>query len=216
MTKTMYSLILTDEVIERIDRLAYEKGMSRSQMVDHLLAREVGLSTPEQQTRLIVRHAADRMSENVPSLQLHIRSDLGSMEIATFVKFKYNPSIKYSFDILASDGRHLCVLKINSRSTSAELRTHLDSFLQLLSAIDRRYMCSFLLPADPKASSGRFQRPVYLPRLFEETEDPEEIAERLSNYIVLIDDTMQSYFASLWSPSLQEDVESAYLKHLIP
>lgn len=107
MTKTMYSLILTDEVIERIDRLAYEKGMSRSQMVDHLLAREVGLSTPEQQTRLIVRHAADRMSENVPSLQLHIRSDLGSMEIATFVKFKYNPSIKYSFDILASDGGSL-------------------------------------------------------------------------------------------------------------
>ena len=156
------------------------------------------------------------MSENVPSLQLHIRSDLGSMEIATFVKFKYNPSIKYSFDILASDGRQLGVLKITSRSTSAELRTHLDSFLQLLSAIDRRYMCSFLIPDDPKASSGRFQRPVYLPRLFEETEDPEEIAERLSNYIVLIDDTMQSYFASLWSPSLQEDVESAYLKHLIP
>ena len=52
MTKTMYSLILTDAVIEKIDRMAYEKGISRSQMIDHLLAREVGLSTPEQKTRL--------------------------------------------------------------------------------------------------------------------------------------------------------------------
>lgn len=215
MTKTMYSLILTDEVIERIDRLAYEKGISRSQMVDHLLAREVGLSTPEQQTRLIVRRTADRMSKNVPSLQLRIRQDLGGMEIATYVKFKYNPSIKYSFDILPANGRQIGVLKITSRSTSAQLRAHLDAYLQLLSAIDQRHMRVLLIGESADAPAGRFQRTVYLPRLFEDTADPETIADRLSSSIALLDDTMQSYFASLWSPSLREETENAYLRHRI-
>ena len=49
MNKSMYSLILTDEVIARIDRLAYEKGMNRSQLIDHLLAKEVGMHTREHQ-----------------------------------------------------------------------------------------------------------------------------------------------------------------------
>ena len=132
MTKNMYSLILTDAVVERIDRLAYEKGISRSQMIDHLLAKEVGLSTPEQQTRLIVRHTADRMSAATPALQMHVRSDQGSIEVATYVKFKYNPSIKYSFDIINNQGRPFGILKVSSRSTSADLRGHLDAFLQLL------------------------------------------------------------------------------------
>ena len=37
MQKSMYSLILSDAVVSRIDQLAYEKGMSRSQLIDQIL-----------------------------------------------------------------------------------------------------------------------------------------------------------------------------------
>lgn len=215
MSKTMYSLILTDDVIKRIDRMAYEQGISRSQMIDHLLAKEVGLSTPEQQTRTIVRRTADRMSERLPALQLHLRSDLGSMEVATYVKFKYNPSIKYSFDILDDHGSPIGILKISSRSTSSDLRNHLEAFLQLLSRIDQQYMRLFLIPATSvDLEALRFQRTLGLPRLFQNTSDPEIIAERLSNYITLIDRTIQYYFDALWSPTLAIEIENEYLNNL--
>ena len=38
MQKSMYSLILSDAVVARIDQMAYEKGMSRSQLIDQILA----------------------------------------------------------------------------------------------------------------------------------------------------------------------------------
>ena len=213
MTKNMYSLILTDAVVERIDRLAYEKGISRSQMIDHLLAKEVGLSTPEQQTRLIVRHTADRMSAATPALQMHVRSDQGSIEVATYVKFKYNPSIKYSFDIINNQGRPFGILKVSSRSTSTDLRGHLDAFLQLLAAIDQQYMQLFMISNQNEDVTGRFLRTIGLPRLFEKTDDPEVIAERLSRWILLIDDAMQAYFNALWSPLRQQEVLNIYLKN---
>ena len=211
MTKTMYSLILTDAVIEKIDRMAYEKGISRSQMIDHLLAREVGLSTPEQKTRLIVRRTADHMSKATPALQLHIRSDLGSMEVATYVKFKYNPSIHYSFELISDHGHPMGSVKISSRSTSSDLRDHIDAFLRLLAAIDAGALQLFAIDPSPDPSGGRFQRVIALPKLFDATDDPEVIAERLSRYIMLIDHALQEYFNSLWSPSLQQAVLQIYL-----
>ena len=86
MNKSMYSLILTDEVIARIDRLAYEKGMNRSQLIDHLLAREVGMSTREHQTRSIIYYTVSQINTQATSLRVHM--DRGSMEVDTFVKYK--------------------------------------------------------------------------------------------------------------------------------
>ncbi|MBQ7063672.1 MAG: hypothetical protein IJM90_02100 [Firmicutes bacterium] len=209
MNKAMYSLILTDEVVDKIDRLAYEQGISRSQMIDHILAREVGLSTPEQQTRLIVRRTANRVSAVMPSLKLQIRSDLGSMEIATYVKYKYNPSIKYSFDIVTEKGEPMGCLRLSSRSTSLELQEHLDRFLAFLEAIDQAGAKLFRQDLTAGRQS-RFQRDILLPKLFEGTRDPEVIGDRLSGCIALIEAAMQCYFNRLVSPTLMQDLAVVY------
>ena len=47
MKKSVYSLILTDEVIDRLDRAAYARGVSRSALADEILAGYLSYTTPE-------------------------------------------------------------------------------------------------------------------------------------------------------------------------
>ena len=205
----MYSLILTDEVIEKIDEKAYQQGMSRSQMIDHLLAREAGLYTPEQRTRMLVKETADRVSTVLPSLKLQVRSNWGSMEMATYVRYKYNPSVKYSFDIVSVNGEPVGCLRLSSRTTSAEVQALLNSYLDDLSRIDAAGAKFFLVsPASP----GRiFTRNVLLPRLFADANDIDAAADHLSLCISLLEKTMQTYFRTLDDPALQAaELASAY------
>ena len=41
MNKSVYSLVLTDDVVAEIDRIAYENGTSRSNTVNQILAEYV-------------------------------------------------------------------------------------------------------------------------------------------------------------------------------
>ena len=49
MKKTLYSLMLSDDVVREIDNLAHRMGTSRSNLVNMILAERVQLRTPEQQ-----------------------------------------------------------------------------------------------------------------------------------------------------------------------
>ena len=47
MKKTLYSLMLSDEVVAEVDRLAHRLGTNRSNLINQILAEHVNLVTPE-------------------------------------------------------------------------------------------------------------------------------------------------------------------------
>lgn len=217
----MYSLILTDEVIDRIDRLAYERGISRSQLIDHILADTVGLSTPEQQRRALVKKAADHISLRESGLQLHVRNDYQGMEATTFVKYKYNPTIKYNVEVVQGADGLEGVLKISSRSTSSDLRQHLDEFLQLFNDVDHTgrqiYAVKEQEEENPRSGGARFARTLHLNNLFGKNEDPETAAPHLGRSLTLLDEAMQLYFSSLGQQqedNLTDRLRELYLRTL--
>lgn len=53
MKKTMYSLMLAEDVIREIDRLAAEKSTNRSNLVNQILAEYVSMTTPEKHVQNI-------------------------------------------------------------------------------------------------------------------------------------------------------------------
>ena len=53
MNKSVYSLVLMDDVVEQIDRVAYEMNTSRSNMINQILAEYVSYMTPEKRMREI-------------------------------------------------------------------------------------------------------------------------------------------------------------------
>ena len=46
MSKSVYSVVLMDDVVDAVDRLAYEAGTNRSNMINRILAEYVQLATP--------------------------------------------------------------------------------------------------------------------------------------------------------------------------
>ena len=69
MNKSLYSLMLMDEVVSEIDKLALRQGTNRSNLVNQILAEYVSVSTPEKQIDSIFRRMEellDRSSELVP------------------------------------------------------------------------------------------------------------------------------------------------------
>ncbi len=51
MKRSVYSLVLMDDVVEAIDRLAYAQNTSRSNLINQLLAEHVRFVTPEKRMR---------------------------------------------------------------------------------------------------------------------------------------------------------------------
>ena len=48
MKKTLYSLVLNDEVVREVDALAHRMGTNRSNLINQILAEYVNYTTPEQ------------------------------------------------------------------------------------------------------------------------------------------------------------------------
>ena len=47
MKKTLYSLMLSEDVVAEVDRLAHRLGTNRSNLINQILAEHVNLVTPE-------------------------------------------------------------------------------------------------------------------------------------------------------------------------
>ena len=91
--KNVYSIVLSSDVVEKIDRLAYQNGTNRSNMINQILAEYVSYTTPEKRFREIFMRMENLLTENAfkalePSdTMLSLRSALA---------YKYNPTVKYN------------------------------------------------------------------------------------------------------------------------
>ena len=70
MKKTVYSLVLSEDVIREVDKLAYQSGTNRSNMVNQILAEYVSLITPEKRMSHLLaevrRHFAEAAGFQLP------------------------------------------------------------------------------------------------------------------------------------------------------
>ena len=62
MKKTLYSLMLDDEVVREVDALAHRLGTNRSSLINQILAQYVDYTTPEQKINDILSTIEELMS----------------------------------------------------------------------------------------------------------------------------------------------------------
>ena len=217
MQKSMYSLILSDAVVSRIDQMAYEKGMSRSQLIDQILAGEVGLHTPEQKVRIIIEQVADTIGRQSP-LQVTVRSDMGGMQFATYLRYKYNPGIRFQVEFQNRDGHMVGILKVFSRSTSEDLLMHLSRFFTILTAIDKARFEEFhhmpVTISVSSQSSNKFARLLVTPQMSMENADERIIAQYLSHYVMMLDEALKVYFMNLGQSDVTARIDEVYCRYM--
>ncbi|NLZ46526.1 MAG: hypothetical protein GX896_07525 [Clostridiales bacterium] len=193
MKRSVYSLVLANEVIEEVDKLAYSMNTSRSNLINQILAERVELHTPEMRMKDIFTQLEELMSQNFQQLSLPTDN---IWAVKSPLRYKYRPTIKYSFELFRSF--HGCVgkLKVSFRTQSKGFIDIVDSFFNCWVAIEEKYIGKYFKSGIPqKISDGRFERDFY--EIKSGTLTDKKISVWVSQYIKLIDTCIQIYFDNL-------------------
>ena len=91
MSKSIYSLVLSDDVVEAVDALADKSGISRSAMVNRILAERVAYTTPEMRLEEILESLARSMNG---AFMIAEKPSGGTLSARTSLKYRYKPTVK--------------------------------------------------------------------------------------------------------------------------
>lgn len=203
MSKSVYSIVLNDAVVEAVDALAYKLGTNRSNMINQILAEKVAYVTPEQHIRNILDTVEDIINGQDVFRIMATPGDTSLMIKSSF-KYKYNPSVKYSVILNKNGNSASGELRVVFRTQNAVLLQELDNFINIWNALENKYINREIRYAK---SSGKYVRELNLPS---DKYDENQIGEMISLYITGFDRIMKLYFAG----DDIKSIETEYVKFL--
>ncbi|MFR3811818.1 MAG: CopG family transcriptional regulator, partial [Ruminococcus callidus] len=116
MKRSAYSLILMDDVVAAVDRLAAQQGTSRSNLINQILAEHVCCTTPEQQMRQVFTCLTQAMNS---AFRVQEQGSDAMLSILGSVQYKYRPTIRYSVELHRElHSEKVGLLKISCRTQS--------------------------------------------------------------------------------------------------
>ena len=122
MDKSLYSLVLMDQVVAEIDKLAARAGTNRSNLINQILADYVSVSTPEKQIDSIFRSMEQLLSQTSELIPFVTPNQL-SMSMKSSLQYKYRPTIRYSVQLYRVPEEAIGELTVNFRTQSQSLLT---------------------------------------------------------------------------------------------
>lgn len=202
MAKSIYSLVLDDEVIRLVDRMAYSEGTSRSALINRLLAESVGFSTPEMRMRDIFRRMEDILESSL--LPMPAESGDSTLRLRSAISYKYNPTVKYTV-ALGQDGASIGELRIQVRSRSDGFTLMLLQFFRLWERVEAAYIGKTDISFEPGRLTRKLVPHTKGGALVTEAVDGSYIAA----YVNAFDGAMKAFFARVNDPASAKDaVES--------
>ena len=136
MNKSVYSLVLADVVVAEIDRLAYENGTSRSNMVNQILAEYVSFDTPEKRMREIFSEV-ERLLTGGSNFQTMLQPSDSMFTLRSALTYKYNPTVRYSVELYRTGEPGLGELRVSVRSQNSTLRLYMLQFFKLWTRLEQ-------------------------------------------------------------------------------
>ncbi len=192
MEKNIYSLVLSDSVVEAVDELARAAGLSRSAMINQILAERVAYVTPEMRMRQVIGAMQRAMNEGFFYME---QPTAATLSCRTALKYRYKPTAHYSVEIFSRGGVKAGELKVSFRTQNAQLIGDLMGFFRCWAALEQKYI-SAKLSQDIlyTIDSGRFTRTLNMPK--EQLSD-EALGQAVADYMAMFDLAMKEYFACL-------------------
>lgn len=134
MKRSMYSLILSDHIVAAVDELAYQRGMSRSALVNQILAEAVSFRTPERCRQDAYRAMTDFLSRTV-CLKIEPSASDSTLWLRSRLQYRYNPTMQYSVTLYADENGG-GLFKASIRTTNAALLELLCGFYRLWTRLE--------------------------------------------------------------------------------
>lgn len=194
MSKSVYSLVLSDDIVRAVDNLAYRMGVSRSSLIDRILAEKLSVETPETRMRTIMENMMRMLDNDI--FRLQTASGDSGMLIRSPLPYKYKPTIRYSVE-LCREGNHLGKLKVSFRTQNEALSSAINDFYKCFLKTEAKYL-SGIADVIAEIDGDRMERTLNMPITKNSREvTPDEIASSISEYVRFIDKLIKIYFEYL-------------------
>lgn len=208
MKKTLYSLVLDDEVVREVDMLAHRLGTNRSSLINQILAEYVDLTTPEQRINEVLSTIEQLMSPSRELVPFFSPNSL-SMSLKSSLEYKYRPTVKYEVQLYRGGGESIGELAVIFRTQSAALIHGMTSFFRLWKQIEEAHL-------EPRSRQridyalyeGKFVRSIAAPS---RDCNSQELAEALSEYITMFDKLLKGWLAQQYDA---RQIEGAYCSYM--
>ena len=188
MSRSVYSVVLDDDVVAALDIAAMRAGTNRSAMMNRLLAVQLGFSTPEDRIRTVFDAMAQLASTRYTALQVLGQDAQAQFSMRSALRYKYNPTVRYSVELYPHAREYLGVLRAQLRTQNAALTRMLEDFYRLWSALEQNVMRTSVEMYE--IGGVRFSRVLRLPT---DGCTEQQLAERLTRYVSLLDSCMKLY-----------------------
>ena len=198
MAKSIYSLVLDDDLVALLDRMANKCGKSRSAVANDILARELSYETPEMRIHSILdsMHGllslCDDFGVNMQDSSLSLRSVLS---------YRYNPTIRYTLEVQDD----MCILRVNVRSRAEQFMYMYELFMDVWLNLERQNQradaCFY--------SAGKFTR-----QLMPKTSDMNAYSAAISEYVQGFDSALKQFFDAGDTKSGEEAVSVEYTEYV--
>lgn len=213
MKKSVYSLVLMDDVVKAVDNEAYRLGTSRSNLINQILAEHLSCVTPEMRMREIFSSLEELVSGN---FQVQQQRSASLMTIKTALDYKYRPTISYKVELERIPDSRLGTLRVQIRTQNSALTELFNSFFvyrgKLEAAMSAKrgrsdYGCELV--------SGCFVR-----RLLGNGVESESTGEAISRYLDNLNKSIQVYFSSpqdfsVYAPKLEAEYAELLDEYMI-
>jgi len=188
--KSIYSLVLMDEVVEAVDRAACALHTSRSNLINQILAEHLSCVTPEMRIQAVFAAMEARMAE---SFRVPEQSSAHILALHSPLAYKYKPTVQYSVELYremreGASGR----LRVQLRTQSRELLGLLDEFFRFWMQLEQQWHPDGA-QIRWQIAPGRLERSLCNPVPGDET----HFGELIGAYIRHLDGSIKRYFAGL-------------------
>ena len=208
MKKTLYSLMLNDEVVREVDALAHRLGTNRSSLINEILAEYVNYTTPERRINDILSTIQELMQPSgdlIPFFAPHTYS----MSLKSSLEYKYRPTIKYEVELYKGGEGAIGALSVLFRTQSPALIDGMTEFFRLWKSIEDAHLARKLGERiEYTLYEGKFVRSISVP---DRACTSEELAKAIAEYIRLFDKLMKGWLTGRYDAHA---VEAAYYSYL--
>ena len=208
MKKTLYSLMLNDEVVREVDALAHRLGTNRSALINQILAEYVDYTTPERRINEVLS-AIDQLMRPTRDLVPFFVPNASSLSLKSSLEYKYRPTVKYEVELYRGGEESIGELSVVFRTQSAALIQGMTEFFRLWKRIEDAHLYPLTgARIEYALYDGKFVRSLAAP---DRDCSTDELARALSEYIQLFDKLMKNYLTGRLDA---HEVEAAYFSHM--
>lgn len=199
---------MSDDVVEAVDALAARSGLSRSAMVNRLLAERVRCVTPEMRLKSITSAILGAVGAG---FFLTEQPAAATVVCRTALKYPYKPTLRYSAQVYNAGDARAGELRVSTQSE--RLYPAFGEFFLFWEELERKYISGGLsqdivFTIEP----GRFTRTLNMPS---EGIADDSLGQAVADYMSMLDKTMKSYFAKLPDKAAAEETaEGVYAEEI--